>query len=124
MTGDCERWSRAARHIVVGLLAGVALCWASAMRPVPAAQPQAPSSGDSSGTIAFTSAANGPGQFLYVIDTKNQAFAVYRVDPQNPKGSVKLEATRQYRWDLKMAEFNNSPPEVATIESMVGSPRK
>ncbi len=58
-----------------------------------------------------------------MIDTKAQALAVYRVDPQNPKGSVKLEAARQYRWDLKLAEYNNQPPDVASIESMVGSSR-
>jgi hypothetical protein len=47
---------------------------------------------------------------------------VYRVDPQNPKGSLKLEAARQYRWDLKLAEYNNLPPEVSAIESMVSGP--
>ena len=39
-------------------------------------------------------------------------------------GAVKLEAARQYRWDLKLAEFNNQALEVATIESMVGTPRR
>jgi len=64
-------------------------------------------------------------QFLYLIDTKTQALAVYRVDPQNPKGAIKLEAARQYRWDLRLSEFNNLPPEVAAIESMVGNaPRR
>jgi len=56
---------------------------------------------------------------LYVIDTRSRAFAVYRVDPTNPKGTVKLEAARQYQWDLKLAEYNNQPPEVAAIESTV-----
>jgi hypothetical protein len=49
---------------------------------------------------------------------------VYRVDSRDPKGAVKLEAARHYRWDMKLAEFNNQAPEVATIESMVGAPRK
>ena len=124
MTGTRERWSQAARYTIVGLLAGVALCWGTALRRAPASQTQGTSAGDAAGTIAFTSGGNGPGQLLFMIDTKSQAFAVYRVDPQNPKGSVKLEAVRQYKYDLKLTEFNNQPPEVAAIESMVGSPRK
>jgi hypothetical protein len=79
---------------------------------------------DGSGTIAFTSQLADASQLLYLIDTQNQSFAVYRVDPRDSKGAVKLEAARQYRWDLKLAEFNNQAPEVATIESMVGAPRR
>ena len=58
---------------------------------------------------------------LYLIDTKAQAFAVYRVEPTGPKGSgtVKLEAARQYRYDLKLSEYNNQPPEVSAVEAMV-----
>ena len=63
----------------------------------------------------------GNAQFLYLIDTRARAFAVYRVDPSNPKGTVKLEAARQYQWDLKLAEYNNLPPDVSAIESTVKS---
>ena len=59
---------------------------------------------------------------LYLIDTKSQAFAIYRVEPSsNPRGSgsVKLEAARKYRWDLMLSEYNNLPPEVRAVESMV-----
>ena len=119
-----ERWSGSSRGMALGLMAGVALCWAASGRSIPAASAQAAGSAESSGTIAFTSGGNGSAQLLYLIDTKTQAFAVYRVDPQNGKGAVKLEAARQYRWDLKLAEYNNQPPDVASIESMVGTPRK
>jgi len=119
-----ERWSGSARNVVLGLLAGVALSWAASGRLATVARAQASGSAESSGTIAFTSGGNGSAQLLYLIDTKTQAFAVYRVDTQNGKGAIKLEAARQYRWDLKLAEFNNQPPEVASIESMVASPRK
>lgn len=121
-----ERWAVpvSARNAIFGLLAGVALSWAAFGRSTPSARAQGPNSGEATGTIAFTSGGNGSTQLFYVIDTKTQAFAVYRVDPQNPKGTVKLEAARQYRWDLKLAEYNNQPPDVASIESMVGSPRK
>ncbi len=89
--------------------------------PTPGDRARASSPVESSGTIAFTSSAGGNAQLLYLIDTKTRAFALYRVDPSNPKGVVKLEAARQYQWDLRLAEYNNLPPEVAAIESTVKS---
>ena len=123
MSSD-NRWIASARLLGVGLVSGLAIAWGFGGGGTPSAlalaQGQAAPSAES-GTIAFTTAGpNGTGQHLYVIDTKSQAFAVYRVDPTDPKGAVKLEAARQYRWDLKLAEFNNQAPEVATIEAMVG----
>ena len=82
---------------------------------------------DPNGTIAFTSTSNGsPAQMLYLIDTKNQSFAVYRVDPSGAKGSgsLKLEAARQYKWDLRLSEFNNQQPEVNAVEGMVKAATK
>ncbi len=76
-------------------------------------------SGEANGTLAMVTAPSGPAQWLYLIDTKNHAFAIYRLDPTNPKGSVKLEAARQYQWDLKLEHYNNQAPEPAAIESMV-----
>ena len=119
-----ERWSGPGRGVALGLAAGVALTWAALGRMAPPLRAQSAGSIEASGTIAFTSGGNGSAQLLYLIDTKSQAFAVYRVDPQNGQGSVKLEATRQYRWDLKLAEYNNQAPDVASIESMVTTPRK
>jgi hypothetical protein len=119
-----ERWSSSTRNVVLGLLAGVALSWVALGRSAPAVRAQSAGSAEASGTIAFTSGGNGSAQMLYLIDTKAQSFAVYRVDPQNGKGAIKLEAARQYRWDLKLAEYNNQAPDVASIESMVGPTRK
>ena len=119
------------RYGVPGLVLGLALSWGLegrgpsvwAQAPPPSgASPnavdrsRASSPAESSGTIAFTSSAGGNAQLLYLIDTKSRAFALYRVDPSNPKGVVKLEAARQYQWDLKLAEYNNLPPEVARSE--------
>ncbi len=67
----------------------------------------------------ITSSANGPAQWLYLIDTKERSFALYRVDPLNPKGIVKLEASRQYRWDLKLEHYNNQAPEPDAIKATV-----
>jgi hypothetical protein len=76
-------------------------------------------SGEANGTLAMVTAPSGPAQWLYLVDTKSHAFAIYRLDPSNPKGSVKLEAARQYQWDLKLEHYNNQAPEPAAIESMV-----
>jgi hypothetical protein len=61
----------------------------------------------------------GPVQWLYLIDTKSRAFAVYRVDPTSSKGTVKLEASRQYQWDLKLEHYNNQAPEPDAIKATV-----
>jgi len=75
--------------------------------------------GDGSGTLALIAETGGPAQWLYLIDTKKRAFAVYRIDPSNAKGTVKLEASRQYKWDLELEHYNNQAPEPAAIEATV-----
>jgi hypothetical protein len=75
--------------------------------------------GDSEGTLALIANTPGQAQWLYLIDTKKQAFAVYRVDPGNPKGTVKLEASRQYKWDLELEHYNNQAPEPDAIKATV-----
>jgi hypothetical protein len=105
---------------VPGVVLGLASAWwAGGSRPV-AAQAGVPGA-EANGTIAFTSSTGGSSQLLYLIDTKNQSFAIYRVEPQSARGTgaVKLEAARQYRYDLKLSEYNNLPPEVGQVEGMV-----
>ena len=126
------------RYGAPGLVLGLVLAWgmegrgpsAQAQAPIPLPTPPGervrtptPASTDAggNGTIAFTSQLGTSAQLLTIIDTKTKAFAVYRIDATNSKGSVKLEAARQYQWDLKLAEYNNQPPEVAAIESTVKS---
>ncbi len=108
--------ARAVSCGICGMLAGLILAWCIGITRPPSATAQQPARGEVPSMIAFTTATNGPAQLLYLIDTKVQAFAVYRVDPQ--KGAVKLEAARPYRWDLKL-EYNNLPPEVGAVEAMV-----
>jgi len=78
------------------------------------------------GTLALITTA-GQSQWLYLIDTKDRAFALYRIDPTNSKGIVKLEASRQYKWDLKLEHYNNQAPEPdaikATVETLARSPQ-
>jgi hypothetical protein len=56
-------------------------------------------------------------QFLFLVDTNSKALAVYRFDPNSPKGSLKLEAARRYEWDLKLDQYNNQAPEPGAIEA-------
>jgi len=136
-----------ARYGLPGLVLGVALSWVAAVRGPEAsaqtdrggastpqagaarsaepARPQAArpnTTGESNGTLALIT--GGPGgaggtQWLYLIDTKARAFALYRIDPTNSKGVVKLEASRQYEWDLKLEHYNNQPPEPDAIKATV-----
>jgi hypothetical protein len=143
------------RYGLPGMVLGVALCWGagtrgpeaaaqtdrgggSAAQTSPARSPEAArvqparqsTMGESNGTLALISGATGvPGQaqWLSLIDTKNRAFALYRIDPMNSKGIVKLEASRQYEWDLKLEHYNNQPPEPdaikATVQTLSRSPQ-
>lgn len=142
-------WSGAARYGLPGLILGVAVSWIGGargpeaaaqtgvgedssrpasqfQRPIEAprapqaqAQPRPLASGEAGGTMAFVTSPGGTAQWLYLIDTKTRAFAVYRVDPTNAKGVVKLEAARQYQYDLKLEHYNNQPPEPSAIEATV-----
>jgi hypothetical protein len=115
------KWHRVLGYGVPGLIVGVALAfWAGGRGASAQAQAGVPGV-EANGTIAFTSSAGGSSQMLYLIDTRSQSFAVYRVDSQGGRGagSIKLEAARQYRYDLKLSEYNNQPPEVSQVEAMV-----
>ncbi|AMV38808.1 hypothetical protein [Planctomyces sp. SH-PL62] len=138
-------WNGVARFGLPGLILGVAVSWIGGARgpdlaaqtaggevpgqasPPPRAieagraQPNRPVvAGEAGGTLAFVTTSQGmPGQWLYLIDPKAQALAVYRFDPSNPKGSLKLEAARQYEWDLKLEHYNNMAPEPSAIEATV-----
>lgn len=118
-----QGWGPSARQGGLGLLAGLALAGLLGIGRAPAVRAQ-PTAAEATGLIALTTQAGSSGaspvQWLYLIDTRARSFAVYRVDPKDPKGAVKLEATRRYEYDLKLAEFNNQAPDVAAIEAMVG----
>ena len=114
-------WRRVLSYGVPGLVLGLAVAWWAGGRGA-SAQAQAGVPGaEANGTIAFTSSTGGSSQLLYLIDTRSQSFAIYRVDTQAARGagSVKLEAARQYRYDLKLSEYNNLPPEVTSVEAMI-----
>lgn len=115
------RWMPAVRYTVPGLLAGLIVSWVLGLGRMPQVQAQGTAPAEANGIIAFTAAGPGSTQLLYLIDTRTQTLAIYQVDPQELKGTLKLEAARQYRWDLRLAQFNNQPPEVSAVEAMIGA---
>lgn len=133
-------WSGVLRYGLPGLILGLAICKWMAGQGLQAQVSTAPAASsdrsrsapvnDPSGTIAFTTNVVGSmtgTQLLYVVDTKSRAFAIYRVEPaSNAKGSVKLEAARQYQWDLKLSDYNNLGLVPTEIETAVraGGPTK
>jgi len=113
-------WGPAARYGLPGLVLGLVLPWMLGTGRAPEARAQGSPGLETHGTIAFTTATPGStASLLYLVDTRSQSFAVYRVD--TTRGTVKLEAARQYRGDLRLTEFNNLPPEVAAVEAMVAT---
>jgi len=106
-----------------GVILGAAVTWFCGLGPNSTAarlHAAGPGQPESNGTVAFSTTGPGTQQRLFLIDTRTQSLAVYLIDPQNSKGTLKLEAARQYRWDMKLAEFNNASPDVTAVESMVG----
>ncbi len=137
-----------ARFGIPGLALGLAIAWGTTgIRGEQAAAQQAPSgsarqaspndggrgrseatksssartvaANDTGGTLALISNTTGAVQWLYLVDTKQKSFAIYRIDPTNPKGSLKLEASRKYRWDLELDEYNNHGLEPSAVEARV-----
>lgn len=124
-------WSGVVRYGVPGLLLGLAVmggfgnvrgpsALAEGLPGAERSRAAAAAGSDAPGTIAFTTMSNGgTSQLLYLIDTKAHAFAIYRIDPSNSKGAVQLAGSRQYQWDMKLSEYNNAQPDVASVESMI-----
>jgi hypothetical protein len=137
-----------ARYGLAGMIFGVLLTWAWGLhgeravaqdpstagrlgpaglaqgRPQPSGAGQTTkgvTAGEVGGILALIAQppAGAPVQWLYLIDTKKRAFAIYRVDPTNPQGCVKLEASRQFRWDLDLDQYNNQGLEPADVKARV-----
>ncbi len=131
MPSSC--WSSAVRFGLPGLILGLGVSWGLiggrglwAQSSLPsgngADRLRATAANDPSGMIALTTSVPGTSssaQLLYLIDTRSRAFAIYRIDPSNPKGTIRLEAERQYQWDLKLTKYNNDGIQPEDIESAV-----
>lgn len=118
-----RNWGSVLGFGLSGVALGLALAgWGGSPSP-PSLSAQGAPAVPAAGLIAMTAETPGNpnGSLLYLIDPKEQSFALYRID--GLKGTVKLEAARHFRGDLKLAEYNNQPPTVAAVEAMVSAPR-
>jgi hypothetical protein len=129
-------WSGALCYGLPGLFLGLALAsggrgggrevWAQASVPAGVGLDHARGAasgpgGQADGTIALVTNPGGPVQLLYLIDTRSRAFTIYRVDSTKGNVTVKLDAARQYGWDLRLTNYNNLEPQPAAVESAVKS---
>lgn len=117
MAMQSEGWGVRGRYLGLGAAFGMVVSMFLASGRLPRAEAQAGAT-QASETIAFTAPNPKGAPLLFLIDTKEKAFAIYRVDPE--KGSVKLESSRPYRHDLKL-EWNNLPPEASAVEAMIAT---
>jgi hypothetical protein len=65
--------------------------------------------------VVPTALPDGKAQMLTVIDPRQQALSVYRIDLSS--GKIALQSVRNFRWDLQMSHFNNEPPLPVDIHS-------
>ncbi len=134
-----------ARFGLPGLLLGIALAWVSGVRGPEAAAQTGPgglasansgvgsvrgrqpsrrrrgrSPGEmSNGTLALiTSGAGRPNGSISSTPRTAPSPSTASI-PTNSKGIVKLEASRQYKWDLKLEHYNNQAPEPDAIKATV-----
>lgn len=110
------------------LLGATAMLWFTAGRPaeslalgatVPAAPVRAWSGrAPSCGGVSLLPLRLGAHQWgLVLLDTPHHVFAIYRVLPSARR--VQLIAVRNYRYDLKLTDFNNASPTPAQVRQMV-----
>ncbi len=139
-------WNAAARYGLPGLILGAATAWLGGARapelsaqtggeapPVRATAPRTVGPGPAAtsaagGVIALLGSTSGPAgnqqtPLLFLVDPAAKALAVYKYDPNSPKGSLKLEAARRYEWDLKLEQYNNQAPEPGAIEASLNAAR-
>ncbi len=110
------------------LLGATAMLWFTAGRPadslalgaaVPAAPMRAwPGRAPTRGGVSLLPLRLGAHQWgLVLLDTPHHVFAIYRVLPSARR--VQLIAVRNYRYDLKLKDFNNASPTPAQVRQMV-----
>ncbi|HUT13395.1 MAG TPA: hypothetical protein VMY42_23105 [Thermoguttaceae bacterium] len=73
--------------------------------------------GENGGLIALSSPAADKGQLITVIDPKQRAMSVYRVD--SVTGKIALCSVRNIHWDLQMIYLNNESPFPQEIRSLL-----
>ena len=111
------------RRLVLGALIGAALVVAAAATRdstgsafAQRAPSQAPV-GNEAGMIALTSPSADNATLVTVVDARQRALAVYRVDSLS--GKIKLLSVRNLQWDLQMVHLNSESPSPQEIRSLL-----
>lgn len=73
-------------------------------------------SGGEPGVIAFSTPAPDGANLVTVIDSRQRAMAVYRIDALT--GKIKLLSARNITWDLQLMQLNSESPQPQDIRSM------
>ena len=73
--------------------------------------------GSEGGLIALTSPSADNGVLVTVVDARQRALAVYRVDSLT--GKIKLLSVRNVQWDLQMVHLNSESPSPQEIRSLL-----
>ena len=55
-----------------------------------------------------SSSGDNKGQFVTVIDPRQQAICVYAIE--QPSGKISLRSARNIHWDLQLSDFNSDNP--------------
>jgi predicted membrane metal-binding protein len=116
-----ERQTRAASLLLAGLIFGLLLGQKPLTQLV--AQQSPSLTAPTGGLQVVMSGDPEKSQWVTIVNPSSQALAIYRFEPNNPRGALKLEAVRQFRWDLMLSEYQNQPPEVSSVESMLRGKR-
>ena len=69
------------------------------------------------GTIVVTMPAGDSGQFLIVVDTRQQVMGSYHVHGET--GNIALRSVRKYSWDMMIEDFNGSDPRPHDVRRQV-----
>ena len=67
--------------------------------------------------IALTSPSADNATLVTVVDARQRALAVYRVDSLS--GKIKLLSVRNLQWDLQMVHLNSESPSPQEIRSLL-----
>ncbi|MHC2067832.1 hypothetical protein ACYFX5_10200 [Bremerella sp. T1] len=74
----------------------------------------------SSGLVVHNMPCESGGQFMVMVDPETRVLAVYHVEGNG--GKVSLKSVRNLQWDLLIEEFNGGEPSPREIRTLLNQP--
>ncbi|GAA4426488.1 hypothetical protein [Bremerella cremea] len=71
----------------------------------------------SAGLVVHSAKSDDGGQLMIMVDPETRVMAVYHVDGNN--GKVSLRSVRNLQWDLLIEEFNGGTPSPREIRTLL-----